>query len=487
MRNATAILFSLALAACATSPGYRDSGVPVPTAFREGLDSAAALPGETGADSSSVPQAAPPAPVAKTEYWHELGDTTLDRLVGELLRANLDIQTSAARVRRARAARAEARLDLAPTVTAGGGFTRQRLSSASFPIGGGVFPDQSIWDGGFDASWELDLFGRLRRNLQAQGATVEAAREDLRDVTVSLTAELARAYFELRGAQEQLAVALRNSENQRRSLEVTRQRLDAGRGTAFDTERAQAQLSFTLASIPLLQARVSEAQYRIGVLVGRPPAAVAAELQAAGTLPAFPALVEVASPDSVVRGRPDVAAAERQLAAERALVGAAKADYLPRFFVGGSAGLSAGTFDSLGQRGTLRYAVGPSFSWPALNLGRIKTRVDAASARRDEAEAQYGLTVLRALQDVETSLSRYRTGRVRVERIQDAATASERAAELARLRFTGGVTDFLQVLDAERTQLDAEDQLAQARTDAATAYAALFKALGGNSPSSRER
>ena len=209
---------------------------------------------------------------------------------------------------------------------------------------------------------------------------------------------------------------------------------------------------------------------------------MAAELQTAGALPVLPALVQVVTPDSVVRARPDVAFAERQLAAQRALVGAAKADYLPRFFLGGSAGFSATTFDSLGEHGTFRYAVGPSFSWPALNLGRIKTRVDAASARRDEADAQYSQTVLRALQDVETSLSRYRTARVRVERINDAATASGKAAELARLRFTEGVADFLQVLDAERTQLDTEDQLAQGRTDAATAYAALYKALGGSLP-----
>ncbi len=482
MRKAATIIVSLGLAACATSPGYRASGVTVPAAFREGLDSAAATPSEIGADSSAVPPAAAPPAKANVQYWRDLGDTTLDRLIGELVRANLDIRTSAARVRGARAARAEARLDLAPIVTTGGSFTRQRLSGATFPIGGGAFPDQSIWDAGFDASWELDLFGRLRHTVQAQGATVEAASEDMRDVQVSLTAELARAYFELRGAQERLGVVERNSENQRRSLEVTRQRLDAGRGTAFDTERAQAQLSFTLASVPLLEASIADAQYRIGVLVGRPPAAVAAELQTARTLPVLPALVEVVTPDSVVRDRPDVAFAERQLAAQRALVGAAKADYLPRFFLGGSAGFSATTFDSLGERGTFRYAVGPSFSWPALNLGRIKTRVDAASARRDEAEAQYGQAVLRALQDVETSLSRYRTARVRVERINDAATASERAAELARLRFTGGVADFLQVLDAERTQLDAEDQLAQGRTDAATAYAALYKALGGSLP-----
>jgi outer membrane protein TolC len=177
-----------------------------------------------------------------------------------------------------------------------------------------------------------------------------------------------------------------------------------------------------------------------------------------------------------------VSAAERQLAVERALVGAAKADYLPRISVGGSAGYTATTFDALGENGTFRYAVGPVITWPALNLGRIKARVDQSQAREAEARAQYDQTVLLALQDVESALVRYRTSRSRVERIREAASASERAADLARLRFTGGVADFLQVLDAERTQLEAEDQLAQGRTDAATAYAALYKALGGSWP-----
>jgi NodT family efflux transporter outer membrane factor (OMF) lipoprotein len=414
-------------------------------------------------------------------FWRELGDTTLTRLINETVHGNLDIRTAEARVRGARAARAEAVLDFAPTVTFAGGYTRQRLSGAGFPFGSGTFPDQDIWDAGFDASWELDLFGRVRRNVQAQGAFVALTREDLRDVEVSLTAELARAYFDLRGVQEQVSVAQRNAENQRRTLEVTRERLEAGRGTAFDVERAQAQLSFTLASIPLLDSRVAQAQYQIGVLVGRSPAAVAGELEGVAALPPLPASVAVSSPDSIIRRRPDVAAAERRLAVERALVGAAKADYLPRITVGGSAGYSASAFDSLGDRGTFRYAVGPVISWPALNLGRIKARVDASRAREEEAKAQYSQTVLLALQEVETALVRYRTARARVEQIEYAASASERAANLARLRFSGGVSDFLQVLDAERTQLEAQDQLAQGRTDAATAYAALYKALGGTS------
>ncbi|HKH82391.1 MAG TPA: TolC family protein, partial [Gemmatimonadales bacterium] len=182
---------------------------------------------------------------------------------------------------------------------------------------------------------------------------------------------------------------------------------------------------------------------------------------------------------SVVRGRPDVAAAERQLAVERALVGAAKADYLPRLSLGGSVGYTASSFDGIGDPGTFRYAVGPVISWPALNLGRVKARVDQSHARESEARAQYDQTVLLALQDIESSLVRFRTARARVDRIQDAAAASGRAAELARLRFSGGIVGFLEVLDAERTQLEAETQLAQGHTEAAIAYAALYKALGG--------
>jgi outer membrane protein, multidrug efflux system len=495
----SALVLIAGLAACAGAPAYRSSDVPVPPAFREAAVDTTRSPAErmpprpafdsTAPDAavsdSVVPPAipAPPAPAGvggaqpgQSAYWRTLGDSTLDRLIGEVIQANLDVRAAAARVRGARAARSEARLDFVPTVTVAGGYTRQRLSSATFPIGsGGAFPDQDIWDGGFDASWELDLFGRVRRSVQAQGALVGAASEDLRDVQVSLTSEVARTYFELRGAQERLGVA-------RRTLEVTQQRLDAGRGTAFDTERARTQLGFTLASIPALEAQVASSQYQIGVLVGRPPAKLAEELNQAAAVPPLPASVIVASPDSLIRRRPDVSAAERQVAAERAFVGAAKADYLPRVTVGGSAGYSAADLGGLGDEGSFRYAVGPIISWPALNLGRVKARVDASRARAAEAEAQYSQTVLRALQEVETGLVRYRTARTRVERIQDAAAASARAAELARLRFEGGVADFLAVLDAERTQLDAEDQLAQAHTDAATSYAALYKALGGERP-----
>jgi len=187
----------------------------------------------------------------------------------------------------------------------------------------------------------------------------------------------------------------------------------------------------------------------------------------------------IGTPDEVLRSRPDVAAAERFAAAQGALVGAAKASYLPRLTIGGSAGYAAPQFSTVGNQGTVRYAVGPVITWPGLSLGRVRAEVDAAQAREDAARAQYSRVVLAAMADLETSLTRYRAARVQVERLQEASAASERAADLARLRFREGVTDFLQVLDAERTQLEAQDRLAQGRTDAATAYAALYRALGG--------
>src|SRR2546430_570334 len=484
MRSAILLAF-VALYGCASAPSYRSPAVQPPASFREARDPGPESPGP----SSESPHPLSPSPsgrggtldgpTASSDDWDQLGDSTLSRLVGEVARGNLDVRSAQARVSAARSDRVRSALDLTPSTTLSAGYARQRLSSARFPGVWGVFPDQNVWNAGVDASWDLDVFGGIRHTVQARGALVGAAEEDVRDVQVTLTAELARAYFELRGAQEQLEVARQNAQNQRRTFELTKQRLDAGRGSAFDTERAQAQLSSTLASIPAREAQVAAAQYRIGTLVGRSPAEVARELTQSASLPPLPEVTSIGPPETLVRYRPDVASAERFAAAQGALVGAAKASYLPRLTIGASAGYAAPEFNAVGNQGTLRYGGGPGRTWPGLNLGRVKAEVDAAQAREDAARAQYGRAVLAALEDMETSLARYRAARLQVERLQEASAASERAAELARMRFREGVTDFLQVLDAERTQLEAPDRLAPGRIDAATAYAALYKATGG--------
>jgi NodT family efflux transporter outer membrane factor (OMF) lipoprotein len=487
------------LTACAIGPRYEAPVLRLPAEY-SALDSASVANAPAGRDRAAAPTPSPASPAGdssavaarrgiassslsaeplQSPFWNELGDSTLVQLIHEGLRSNPDVKALEARLREARASRQRAMFDLAPTITASGGFAQQRLSAAQLPGVPSSLREESLWDVGFDASWELDVFGRVRRNVSAQGSFESSALEDVRFVRISLAAELARTYFELRGAQGELAVAQRNGENQRRTLAITEQRLAAGRGTAFDTERARAQLNTTLAAVPLLESQVARDQYRIATLLGRPSDSLPPALLQAADLPPLPAQVHVGSPTLLVQRRPDVVSAERQLEAQTALVGAAQADYLPRLTVGGSVGRTSTDINALNRGLAVRFLVGPTISWPFLDLGRVRAGVDESRARAEAARASYSATVLRALEEAETSLVAYDRARARLDRLADAASASERAASLARMRFEGGVSDFLQVLDAERTMLDAENQLARGRTDAATALVAVYKAVGG--------
>jgi len=276
---------------------------------------------------------------AQETFWKTLGDTTLERLVAKS-RIQHDVVAARARLRGARAARLDAALDFAPAVTATASYTRQRLSSVGFPgTVGSAFPDQNVWDAGLQLSWELDVFGRIRKSTQGRAALIGAAEEDVQDLQVLLTAELAVAYFDLRGAQDRLQVARRNAENQQHTLDVTLQRLEAGRGNEFDSERARAQLNSTLAGIPELEASIIALEHRIAVLVGRPLSGLGQDSAQGSPLPALPDSILVPDPAAIVRRRPDVRSAERQLAAGSAFVGAAKAAYLPRLSIGGGLGL----------------------------------------------------------------------------------------------------------------------------------------------------
>jgi len=412
------------------------------------------------------------------DFWSALGDTTLVRLVNETRLANRDIQIASARASAARVTRTSAALDLLPVVTTRAGFARQRIASASFPGASGAFPDQNLWDAGLALSWEVDVSGRLRRSLRARDAQAEAAHEDVRAVEVSLTAQVASAYLTLRGAQARLAVARRNGENQRHTLDITLRRLEAGRGTQLDTERAKSQLSATLAAIPTLEATIESARQRLRVLTGRsrldtlamPPCETSVEL------PDPPALSAI---DLVVRDRPDVRSAERQLDASTAFVGAARAEYLPTLSLGGAAGYTGSEARALGNTGTPRYVIGPVLSWPAFDLGRVRANVSAARADEAQSRARYELAIAQAQEDLETSIVAYGKSRERLRYLEEAAAASARAAELARLRYTEGGSDFFQVLDAERTLLERENERALGRTEAETNLIAVYRALGG--------
>lgn len=448
--------------------------------------------GARDADAQERPSAARPQPStagahrattggSPAEFWKGLGDPTLDLIIDEALRGSQDIEIASARVGGARAAQHGAVADLTPSITAVGGYAHQRLATPMVPGAVGRFPNLSLWDAGLRLSWDMDVFGARRQLLRGRGALLSAAREDVRDVGVVLAAEVASAYFELRSAQERLAVAQRNAENQRGTLELTLQRLEAGRGTALDSERAQAQLSATRAAIPALEATIAAAQHRIAVLAGQAPATLATMLDGSAAPVALPEPPSIARSDALVRRRPDVRSAEQRVAAGAAFADAARSEYLPRVALDGTAGYTGNTVGSLGEGDTPRYAIGLVVTWPALDLGRVRARVDAARAEEAEARARYDRTVLRSAEEVETSVVAYRKAHERLQHLDASAAASDRAAELARLRYAEGASDFLQVLDAERTLLAAQDQRALGHRDATSALVALYRAFAGTS------
>ena len=448
-----------ALAGCAVGPDYVKPATPLAPAFAGAADG-----------PYSAADAGP-------QFWTQFHDPTLDRLVADALLANHDLRIALGHLVEARALHRESEFDLAPTVTASGGYTKQRFSQVESPTGEATV--LSYYDVGFDAFWELDFFGRVRRGVEATRAELQASEAGLRDAQVSVSAEVARAYFELRGEQTELAVARRNVDNQRETVQLTQARLDAGRATELDTSRAQAQLSATLATIGPLEAAIARSIHRLAVLTGREPDALNELLQPAQELPDLPQIAAVGDPAGLLRRRPDVRVAERQLAASTALVGVAVGDLFPKVTFTGSIGYSGPQLGAFGEAPTRGYLIGPGISWPAFDLGRVRAQVAGSRARADVALASYEQTVLRALEETEDALVTHARTRDSLKDATDAAVASRIASRLARARYEGGMVDFLEVLDAERTQLAAEDRLAQARTDAATSLVAVYKALGG--------
>jgi len=448
-----------ALAGCAVGPNYVKPKTPAQAAF------------------SGAQQGPYSAEETQGRFWTQFGDETLDQLVDDALRANHDLRIALAHLVEARAERRQAQFDLAPTVTASAGYTKQQIPTAVSGFGAPL--NERYYDAGFDAFWELDLFGRVRRNVEAQSAQVQGAEATLRDAQVSVTAEVARSYFELRGEQTQLAVARRNIDNQRETLQLTQARLDAGRATELDSARAQSQLSATLATVGPLEAAIARSTHRLAVLTGREPNALNALLAPERALPELPQITAVGDPAGLLRRRPDIRVAERQLAASTALVGVAIGDLFPKVTFNGNFSYAAAEPGYLGRAGTRGYVIGPGISWAAFDLGRVRAEVAGSRARADASLASYEQTVLRALEETEDALVTHARTRDSLKDASDAAVASQTAARIARTRYEGGLVDFLDVLDAERTQLAAEDRLAQSRTDAATSLIAVYKALGG--------
>jgi len=413
----------------------------------------------------------------QTEFWKQFNDPVLNGMVDDALTANYDLRIALGRLVQARALRNESLFDLAPTVTASAGYTKQRTPAVEDPFGGAY--TTKLYDAGFDAAWELDFFGGVRRGIQARNAELEGQVANLHDAQVSVIAEVARNYFELRGEQTQLSVARANVKNQQQVLALAQAQREAGSGTDLDVARAQSQLSTTLSTIGPLEAAVSRSIHRLGVLTGRDPDALTGVLSAPHDLPPLPLVVPVGTPEELLRRRADIRAAERNLAASTALVGVAVSNLFPKVTFTGSFGYAAAEPAGLGSAGSRNYMIGPGITWAAFDLGRVRAQVAGARAGAVIALDQYHQTVLNALEETEDALVTHARDRDQLRNAEDAARASATAANLAEIRYKGGMVDFLSVLDAERTELQTEDALAQSRTETATSLIAVYKALGG--------
>lgn len=453
------LVAALSLSACTVGPDYVRPDLPLPEAFD---------------------QAASTASASEPLLWSSLGDDPLNRMIHRTREANTSIAQALARMNQTRALSGLTVYSLFPTATAGASGERNQPSGRDPFIPPDAAARTDTYRAGFDAAWEIDLFGNLRSQSDAIYQRLDADIAALADVQLSMTAEVAQTYFALRGAQQQLALRQRQLRNQESSVHLLTQLFEAGRGSQLDVYRAEAQRRSVAARLAPAQAEVVRHEQRLSVLTAWPLATLREQLGEHAPLAELPALRTIGSPAEWIQRRPDIRAAERRLAAAYSDIGYETAQYFPILTLLGNFGWTATSFGSLGSTGAERWSFGPSLSWRFLDFGRVKQQVKAAEARAAGAEAAYRETVLRALEDTENALAHLRAANRSGVELEAARGAAAEAERLARLRFERGASSYLEVLHAERSLLDLEAQALQSRVDQATALAAVYKALAGD-------
>jgi multidrug efflux system outer membrane protein len=460
MKNLSALSATLLLASCAVGPNYR-------------------APELAAAVVQNAPSTAFVSQSPESLWWQEFRDTELDSLVQRALGANLDLRSAYDRVLAARAVFVERKFDYAPHVELQGAYSHFDEQQPGFGTDRVNAQSASL---GFDAAWEIDLFGHVRRSVEAAHADLDVERANYQDAQVTVAAEVARNYFELRGAQRRLAVARENLSTASKTLELTQLLDETGRGSELDVQRSRARLKATEATIPPLEAAEKQSGYRLAVLLGEQPGALDSELQPADVA-TYAKPLPIGDTAELLRRRPDVRAAERQLAAATARVGVATAELFPRVNVTGFVGFLSGDvgrlFATAAGNDARAWSVTPTVSWAAFDIGSVRARLRASEAQSDAAAVNYAKVVLTALEDTENSFVAYSAQQAQLKSLTEQAQASRRAAELADTQYREGVADFLTLLDAQRTQLDAEDSVAQAQTAVNVSVVAIYKALGG--------
>ncbi len=468
------ILLSALLAGCTTvGPDYAQPEAAVPERYLETNPAAAA------------------GQVELVSWWRQFDDARLNSLIDQALAQNLDIEAAGARIREARALERVAGASTSPQVSAEGSITRQRISEHAIPAppgggapgGGGTgfaLPGESFttWRIGFDASWELDLFGRNRREREAAAARTGSAIWNRHDAEVTVAAEVAGAYLRLRTLQAQTANAEAELERQLRFERLVGARTRGGLVTGQDLEQQRSERAAAASAIPLLQAQAKAEIHALGVLTGTTPEALATELAATGALPAPPS-IPAGLPSDLLRRRPDIRAAERELAAATADIGVATADLYPRFSLTAAPALVSTALGSFLEWGSRSFSAGGAIDWPLFDGGRRRANVEVSNARQEQALIAYRKAVLTALQDVEDALSRTDGDRNQLARLEEALGTAARAEEIARTRYRGGLVTYSDVLLAQARRIALEEQVIETRGALARDTVALVKALGG--------
>jgi NodT family efflux transporter outer membrane factor (OMF) lipoprotein len=463
-RLVAGLVLPLALAGCVVGPNYSGPPPVVPQAVGA---PAFVRAGETS--TNAAPQA---------RWWTALNDAELNTLIDAALAASPDAEAARARVRQARASLRQQKAALLPTTSTSalalGSQGLTTVLTGPTPSGGGL----DVFSVGFDATWELDLFGGQARAVEGARAGAEAYQDELEGAEVSLTADVAQAYVELRDDQQQLALSQRNAEIETKALDLVQRRRAGGAASDLDVERLNTQLQNTRANLVPLSAEIIAQLNRLAVLTAQAPGALDAQLQTPAPPPAPPAVVAVGDPAALLRQRPDVRAAERRLARQNALIGQRTADLFPKVSLLGDVGFISTDPTQLLNGSNLIYAGAPMLQWSPFDFGRVRSKIGQARAARDEAEATYRKTVLGALEDAETALARFGAQRDSVVSLERVKASADRAATLENLRVQGGTATLTDMLDVEARRVEADLGVEQAKARLTLDFIALQKSLG---------
>jgi NodT family efflux transporter outer membrane factor (OMF) lipoprotein len=464
----------LLLPGCMVGPDYRSPIMNLPARWSD-------------SDERPRPRAGAAREIDLAQWWRSFNDPTLNELIDQALVSNLDEKIALSRIREERAYLVISRAGLFPTIDLAGSYTRQRYS-ANTPFGEfpNVLPrEENNYEAGFDASWELDVFGGIRRGVQAAKAELAASVENARDVRVILLAEVARDYVAARALERRILIAKANLRDQGNSLTLTQERFQMGYAPELDVFQARSLLASTQSQVPMLENEQEEAIHRLGVLLGREPEAFKAMLSDVAPIPgggdpdAIAMRIPAGLPSDLLRRRPDIRGAEREIAAATARVGVATADLFPKFYITGTAGLESISTSDFFFATSRMWTVGPSMTWRIFSAGRIRATIAARNAQEEQALYNYRKTVLSALAEVEDALVAYGKERTRHEALLTSAHAFQQSAMLARERYQEGYSSYINVLEAQRSLYSAQDAVAQSDQQLVDDLIAFYKALGG--------